>query len=285
MAKGTAMDLSDYCAPGATANEETVSVSFNVALRVIHFTPPQKTGHPPVVFVPGWISLIRGWQVVLKNMTTDFEIFYIETREKISSRIKGKEKFGVTELGDDIVKLISKFGLHEKRYVLLGSSLGATVILDCYRFLKYKPLCLVLIGPNAVFRVPKIWMSIVYCFYPPFYSIIKPVVKWYLRTFRMNVETDYAQYQKYCNALDTADPFKLKKAIIPFSKYQVWDLLPDIEIPTMIVGASKDKLHEPANLRKMVDMMPKAIYVDMETNQGTHSEHLVEELRKYLLSL
>jgi len=279
------MDLSEYCAPGATGTEETVSISENVSLRVIHFTPPKKTEHPPVVFVPGWISLIQGWQNVLKNMTRDFEVFYIETREKISSQIRGKEKFGVAELGDDIVKLIALFGLEEKRYVLLGSSLGATVILDCCRFLKTKPLCLVLIGPNAVFRVPKIWMAIVHGFYPPFYSIIKPVVKWYLRTFRMNLEADYAQYQKYCNALDTADPFKLKKAIIPFSKYQVWGRLSEIEIPTLIVGASKDKLHEPANLQKMVTMLPKVIYLDMETNQGTHSEHLVGELRKYLLTL
>lgn len=275
-------DWSEYCAPGATVKEETVAVSDRVSLRIFHFLPAQEKGNPPVVFVAGWISMMRGWQVVLREMTKDFEIFYIETREKISSRVSGKEKFGVAEIGRDIVELISRLGLPEAGYVLLGSSLGGTVILDCWHLLKPKPRCLALIGPNAVFRVPKLWMGVVYCFYPGFYAVLKPVIKWYLRTFRMDIESDYAQYEKYCNALDSADPWKLKKAVIPFSKYRVWDRLPGIDCPSLIVGASRDKLHEPENLHKMVSMMPKAEYLDLETNQGTHSEKMVVELRKYL---
>lgn len=279
------MDLSEFCAPGATYREETVAISENVSLRMIHFSPAQKTKNPQVVFVPGWISLMRGWKIVLREMTKDFEIFYIETREKISSQIKGKIQYGIAEIGDDIVQIVSGLGLKEKGYLMLGSSLGATVILDCYRFLKLKPLCLILVGPNAVFRVPKFGMVIVRCFYPRLYLLIKPMVKWYLRTFRMDVKADYAQYQKYCNAMDAADPWKLKKAIIPFSKYKVWNLLPDIDAPALIIGASKDKLHEPENLHKMVGMMPKAVYLDMETNMAAHSENMVFELRKYLSGL
>jgi pimeloyl-ACP methyl ester carboxylesterase len=279
------MDLSAFCASGATHKEEMISISKNVSLHVITFTPAQKRKNPPVVFVPGWISLMKGWQIVLKEMTKEFEIYYIETREKISSQVKSDEKFSVTEIGNDIVDLISRWNLQEKNYILLGSSLGATVILDCFRLLKPKPRCLVLIGPNAVFRVSRLWMIVVYCFYPRFYLLMKPIVKWYLRTFRMNVNTDYAQYQKYCNALDAADPWKLKKAIIPFSKYQVWSLLSGIDIPVLIFGASKDKLHEPANLQKMVSMIPRATYLDLETNQGTHSEKMVAQLKKYLANI
>jgi pimeloyl-ACP methyl ester carboxylesterase len=279
------MDFSEYCAPGSTYQEERVPVSAGVSLRTIKFTPAQKGKNPPVVFVPGWISLMRGWQAVLREMTMDFEIIYIETREKISSRVKGRARLGVKEIGDDIVKIISGLGLPENGYVLLGSSLGATVILDCFRFLVPRPLCLVLVGPNAVFRVPKAWIAFIHFFYPGFYLLLKPVVKWYLRTFRMDIHADYAQYQKYCSALDAADPWKLKKAIIPFSRYQVWNLLPGIDAPTLIYGASKDKLHEPENLKKMVSMMPRAVYVDLETNQGTHSESMVSEMRKYLAKL
>jgi pimeloyl-ACP methyl ester carboxylesterase len=276
------MDFTEYCAPGASCKEEMISVSGGVSLRVIRFTPARKGIHPHVVFVPGWISLMRGWQVVLREMTKDFEITYIETREKISSRAHGNTKFGVKDIGDDIVRIISGLGLVEKGYVLMGSSLGATVILDCFKSLAPKPLCLVLVGPNAVFRVPRTWIAFIHIFYPGFYLLLKPVIKWYLRTFRMDVHADYAQYQKYCSALDAADPWKLKKAVIPFSRYQVWDLLPSIDAPTLIFGASRDKLHEPENLKKMVSLMPRAVYVDMETNQGTHSESMVSELRKYL---
>jgi pimeloyl-ACP methyl ester carboxylesterase len=279
------MDFSEYCAPGSTCREERVAVSAGVSLRMVKFTPARKGKNPPVVFVPGWISLMRGWQAVLREMTRDFEIIYIETREKISSRVEGKAGFGVKEIGDDIVHLVSRLGLPENGYVLLGSSLGATVILDCFHSLSPKPLCLVLVGPNAVFRVPRLWIAFIHVFYPGFYMLLKPVVKWYLRTFRMDVHADYAQYEKYCSALDAADPWKLKKAVIPFSRYKVWDLLPGIGVPALIYGASKDKLHEPENLKKMVSMLPMAVYVDLETNQGTHSESMVSEMRKYLAGL
>ena len=78
---------------------------------------------------------------------------------------------------------------------------------------------------------------------------------------------------------------EIKKAVILLSKYEVWDLLKDIEYPTLIIGASKDVLHEPENLKKMVSMMKNATYIDLETNMGTHSEGMVEEMRRYIEKL
>ena len=101
----------------------------------------------------------------------------------------------------------------------------------------------------------------------------------------MDVESDYTQYEKYCNNLDAADPWKLKKGALSLSKYQVWDLLKDIEIPTLIVGASKDVLHEPEYLQRMVSMMKNATFLDLETNKQTHSEIVVKEMRKYVAEL
>ena len=124
-------------------------------------------------------------------------------------------------------------------------------------------------------------MFVIRIFPPVFYLLIKPVVKWYLRIFRLDIKSDYAQYKKYCNALDAADPWKLKKAVIALSKYEVWNLLGEIEYPTLIIGASKDVLHEPENLHKMVFMMKNATYNDLETNKLTHSVAMVEEMRKF----
>jgi len=278
-------DLSEFCAQGAIFKEEIVSVSDDVSLRVISFKPPVLKKNPVIIFVTGWVSLITGWQKVLLEMTKDFTVHYIETREKISSQIKGKVRFGVEDIGRDITSLLSTLNLKSQEYILFGSSLGATAILDCCRFLGRQPLCLVLIGPNAVFRIPRFAKVIIRTFPVQLYQILKPVMKWYFRTFRLDVESDYEQYQKYCNVMDAADPRKLKKAAISLGKYQVWDLLDDIEIPTLIFGASKDMLHEPENLKKMVSMMKNVTYVDLETNTGTHSKGMVEEMRRYLRKL
>jgi pimeloyl-ACP methyl ester carboxylesterase len=278
-------NLSDYCAPGVNYTEEMISTSDNVSLRVITFIPPIQNNPPTVVFVAGWVSLMRGWKEVLLEMTKDFKIHYIETREKISSQVKGKTEYSVESIGKDILYLISHFDLKTNEYLLFGSSLGATTLIDLCRFLQSDPKCLILVGPNAVFRVPSGWLAFVKIFYPPLYNYFKPVVKWYLKTFRLDVESDYEQYEKYCEALDAGDPWKLKKAVLTFSKYEIWDLLENITYPSIIIGTSKDKLHEPENLKKIVEKLPNASYIDMETNKNTHSTQVVAEMRKYLSTL
>lgn len=278
-------NLQDYCAPGATFREEYHNISDRIFLRLIHFTPAVTNEHPTMVFVPGWITQITSWKIVLREVTREFPVVYIETREKISSKVSGKAKYDLETIGSDILQIISDLKLQTHRYLLFGSSLGATVLLDSCRYLQTEPLCVAVVGPNAEFRVPKWGMALIHVFYPGFYVVLKPFIKWYLKNFRLDVKNDRAQYEKYCRALDAADPWKLKRAIIPFSRYKIWHILPEIEYPTLIIGASKDKLHEPENLKKMVAMLPNVTYIDLVTNKGTHSAEMVAALHRYLVDL
>ncbi len=277
--------LSDYCAKRSKAKEEMIPVSENVSLKVITFTQPSRKRNPKVVFVAGWASLIKGWQKVLKEMTKDFTVYYIETREKNTSQIEGDIGFSVDAIGQDLIEIISHFKLKDNEYILFGSSLGATTILNCSPHLPSKPLCLVLVGPNAYFRIPRFGKALIKVFYPPMYLWIKPYVKWYLKNFRLDVKSDPAQYEKYCGALDAADPWKLKKAAKAFFNYKVWGVLDKIQYPALIIGASKDELHEPENLKKIVAKMKYATYLDMETNENSHSKEVVVKIREYLLEL
>jgi pimeloyl-ACP methyl ester carboxylesterase len=275
-------DLNDFCATGTTWREEMISVAPNMSLKLYTFSGPEQKRGPDILFVAGWVSLIEGWKEVLKEMTRWHRVYYIETREKISSAVQGKAAYGVFEIGQDIVRVADKLNLDREKYIMFGSSLGATVLLDCYQNLKNKPICMILVGPNALFRVPATWKFIVKIFYPPLYEIIKPSVKWYLRTFRLNVKADYEQYEKYSRALDSGDPWKLKKAVLALSSYEVWDVLPQIDCPVLVFGASRDKLHEPDNLKRIVSLLPEASYIDMETNKHTHSKDMVDRMEAYI---
>jgi len=278
-------NFGEYCATGATVKEQWFHPTSEVSLRYLEFKAAEPSGNPAVVFIPGWVSLPQGWKIVLREMTRDFDVYYLETREKISARIEGKASFSVADIGGDIVALIEYLQLKDQAYFLFGSSLGATAILEVAGHLPVIPMALVLIGPNAVFRVPKWGMGIIYLFYPGFFPILKPFIKWYLKHFRLDVKSDPAQYQKYCRALDHADPWRLKRAVIPLSRYEVWDRLPSIHTPTLIIGGSKDVLHEPENLRKITEGLENSAYLDLETNYMTHSATMVEEVRKYLKHL
>ena len=80
-------NYSDYCSPGTDIQTRYIGVSNKIQLFEIHFTPIKLTKYPPVIFIPGWGSFIHGWKIVLKEMSKHFEIYYIETRKKIFSKI------------------------------------------------------------------------------------------------------------------------------------------------------------------------------------------------------
>ena len=74
----------------------------------------------------------------------------------------------------------------------------------------------------------------------------------------------------------------MKKAVLALAKYTIWEKLGAITCPVLIVGASKDKLHEPENLKKMTSLLPNAKYIDLETNRRTHSKEVVGALKKFI---
>jgi alpha-beta hydrolase superfamily lysophospholipase len=275
-------DFSQFCAEGVVVQDRMISVAHGISLRVTTFIPPTDKGNPAVLFIAGWITQIVAWKTVLREMTKDFIVIYVETREKSSSRIVSNADQSISAIGEDIVALVDKLHLRENRYVLFGSSLGATVIVECFHTLVRKPLALVLISPNAVFRVPHIWKFIVHSFYPPLYALIRPSVKWYLKNFRLNVKIDAAQYNKYCAALDAADPWKLKKAVLAVASYEIWDRLESLSCPVLLIGASKDVLHEPDIFQRIASKILHATIIDLETNAKTHNEKVVEEFRSFL---
>lgn len=276
------LDLQHFCAPGASVREEWVSTVENIRLRVFVFQPAEISRFPAVVFVAGWMSLIDGWEKVLREMTRDFAVYYLETREKKSSEVKGRAGYRIADIGMDVVKTIEHYRLKEGQYVLLGSSLGATAIVECCPFLNASPRALVLINPNAEFRVPRFARVFIRIFYAPLFVLFRPFVKWYLRNFRLDMKADEAQYHKYCRTLDNADPGKSKKTVMALWNYRIWDSLKRVEFPALIVGASKDRLHEPENIRRMVELMPRATYLDLQTNARNHSQEVVEQIRSYL---
>ncbi|MBN1894502.1 alpha/beta hydrolase, partial [bacterium] len=85
-----------------------------------------------------------------------------------------------------------------------------------------------------------------------------------------------------CRNLDAADPWKLKKAVMAFWNYQVWDRLAEIAMPVLILKGAKDKLHEPEALVRMESMLKNGRSIDMGTNKRTHSAEIVEWIRQFV---
>ena len=80
------MDYSQYTDHPAGVKEYRVDVSDGVSLKIIDFTSQNVARERSVIlFVAGWISLISGWKDVLKVLTAEHRVIYLESREKKSS--------------------------------------------------------------------------------------------------------------------------------------------------------------------------------------------------------
>jgi pimeloyl-ACP methyl ester carboxylesterase len=279
------VDYTEYTGKGCSVKEYALAMSDGVRLKMIDFTPKSvHPGKPIVLFIAGWISLIQGWKGVLKVLTPRFRVLYLETREKTSSVLPagGRVSFTMERMARDIHEVVEQAIPGNKSFIIAGSSLGATAIVEQQLMEGRKPLCTVLIAPVAEFRYPAVLGSIIPALPPSLYLAIKPIVKWYLRNFRLDAKKEPEQMQKYSNTLDAADPYKLKPNAIAIRNYAVWDKLPGVRTPTLIVGATTDTLHGTNYLTRMTELLPRAAYRELESNKETHSEKAGELIAGFL---
>lgn len=279
------MNYSEYTSASTEVKERMILMTDGVSLKVVEFKPGKWSNEKPsVIFIAGWISLITGWQGVLRELTPEYRTIYVESREKQSSVLPGKTKvsFTMDRIRDDIGELIKTLIPENEKFVLAGSSLGASAILEYCAMGSRKPECAILVGPNEEFRFPKFLGAIIPAIHPALYFAVKPVIKWYLRNFRLDKKKEKAQVEKYENTLDMADPYKLKANALALKNYSIWSRIQGVDTPCLIFGATNDKLHCTEKMKKIINHIPEVQYIELASNSDTHSEKAGRIMVDYL---
>ncbi len=266
----------------ATVAERIFQVNEQVGLRVVSFESAHPTGNMPLVLVAGLSTIMDSFQGILRELTRDFTVHYIETREKPSSRLSGNVRFNLGEIGRDVAAAVQMLGLTEESYVLMGYSFGAAAIADGYRNLVSKPFCLLFVEPTPALHFPGWSLIMIRWFGVPFYPVVKAFVKWYLYNFRIDKAEDEELVSIISKALDNADPVKLSNCILENAGYKAWDVLKLIDSPSLVVATSKDKLHVFDDVNRMVTSINDCSYIDMEDNRRTHSAEMGYVIRDFL---
>jgi pimeloyl-ACP methyl ester carboxylesterase len=279
------MDYSPYTDPSTNVKEYMFNVSDGVSLKLIDFTPQNiSQGKPIILFVAGWISLISGWKGVLRVLTAEHRVIYIESREKQSSIVPDVKKvsFSIERLKLDVTEIIEKIIPPSEKFILAGSSLGASAILEYCASDKWKPLSAILIAPNTEFRFPKILGTIIPALHPSLYLFVKPIIKWYLRNFRLDKKNSKEQIEKYENTLDCANPYKLKANALAIRDYKIWNRIANINVPCLIMGATTDTLHATEDIKRLLKIIPNSTYIELQSNMETHSENAGRVIVEYI---
>ncbi|GAB6095599.1 hypothetical protein JCM14469_18510 [Desulfatiferula olefinivorans] len=268
--------IEDILAGGAVRlTTRPVTVSDGVTLSLYDFQPKNPASPLPVlVFVPGWVSLMSGWTEVLKVLTPKARVLYLETREKRSARLPEGPlpEFTLARMSADLAEVIGQELPEDTPFVLAGSSLGATVILEYLNGQNARlPRNTVLISPITEVDFP-MWAQWIIRWVPPSaYALIRYVAIFYLTRFRVDKRKEPEQAAKYTGTLMAAEPVRLKANARALSGYSVWNRPTGVDARILLVGARTDKLHGLDDLRRMAEALPQARLSIMESNRATHS--------------
>jgi pimeloyl-ACP methyl ester carboxylesterase len=167
---------------------------------------------------------------------------------------------------------------------MAGSSFGATSLLEALKGGRLRPRAAFLVGPNSEFRLP--WSTHMVVHLPNlFFHIVKHVIIWHLRTFRVDAEAEPEQMQRYEQTVLSADPGRLKLSARAVMGYQVWSALETVTVPVALAYAPSDKLHGAVNVQRIADTLPHCRLIRCSSNLAMHSAALVDQLERFVAEL
>lgn len=266
-------ELLRYEARGTLVSQTPVTLSDGVTLTLFDFKPGEHDKKPVLLFVAGWLSALSGWHEVLEEITPFYRVLYMESREKRSARLpRGPlPRFDIDRLADDISEVAEACLPKNVPFYVAGSSLGSTALIRALARGRLTPSGAFLISPVTAFRFPG-WGNVIIRFFPPsFFTVIRYPIVWYLVNVRVDKKREPEQAKKYTRTVMDAEPIRLKANAGALSGHTVWEDLPKVRTPVVVIGAASDKLHGVEAITKMAKLMPGARVEVMESNKATHS--------------
>lgn len=272
-----------------------------MTLRCITFQPPRRAAEhtagergeggdrgavdearpPEIVFMAGLASVIENFRPILQQLTDSFVVHYLETPEKPGGSLPSDADLSVPAMAAGVAAALESLGVNDDKFALVGYSLGATVILEAAPNLRRTPAAIVLVEPNAAFPFPR-WALLLARWGAVVYRPIVPLLKWYIRTFRIDTTRDAELYQITCRILDAANPTRICAAVRALAAYRLADDLRHISVPSLVIGASDDTLHNFHDSRKIADSIPASRYIDLQNNRRSHGRQAADIVAQFI---
>ncbi|MFW9924762.1 MAG: hypothetical protein ACFFDW_15890 [Candidatus Thorarchaeota archaeon] len=265
------------------AEERYITVSDGSQIRVL-LSKATKEEHNGFTFVlvAGWNTVVPGWDEVLLEAMKNFDVVYIETREKGSSIVVKKAKFNIDRFSSDIQEIIEELQINQKNMILFSSSFGTINSAHGLGSQKFEPFITYFVGPVHRFEMP--FGSRIYMYLVPnnFLKVTKPL---WLRWIRKRKSEDPEQAAKYIRALEEADVKKWRSTAYANAWHDFLDMYERIEVRNYIIGMEKDKMHERNISMRIHERMKNSTYIDLETNKKTHSAEIIKVVRQHIAEI
>jgi pimeloyl-ACP methyl ester carboxylesterase len=269
-----------FCHERARATEQMVQVDASVSLRVVSYEPKKPIGNIPVVLLGGLSTLLESLGGIIYGLSAEFPIHYIETREKSTSLIQGDVPFTMDVHVQDVIAVLQFLNLAENQFDVLSYSLGGAIVLSGFH--RLNPRKILLLEPSPTFQYPSWSLKLIRSTLHLNLTRFRFVANWYMRNVVIDKRNDPEMVRISAQALNHADPWKLRRCILAIAGFTVWESLKCVHCPVLLLAASKDKMHHPDEISRMVATLPNCRYVDLETNRRSHSPEATELICSFL---
>jgi pimeloyl-ACP methyl ester carboxylesterase len=236
-----------------------------------------------ILFVPGFLSFVESWELVLGELTTRFDVDYLESREKRSSVIDRRARFRIEDLAADLAGATTDLGLRPGTFDVVASCSGAAGVLRAYADGGLRPRRMVWVAPTLRPVVPWIVVPLSVVLRGPLYGLLLRVaVAWY-RRFLNPPGRDAFQHSRFMAVVAGADPYKATRGARDLYARRVDAALArEVDVPVLVLAASRDASHPFAAIRRLTELLPDGRLVDLGTFWRTRSPAAGRAMARFL---
>ncbi len=265
------------------------TMSDGTKVRVLVFDSAKNPHEYSIFVIPGFVSVFQGWDEVIEPLSKEFKVYYFESREKSSSIMPNRRierKVTLTRMAYDLKEVIEQMKLDDTKYITVCSSTGGTIQIEALSNKWINPPGAVMVGPYTEYSlhlIVPILLSLTPNFVKDFFM---PIFRFYMGKFHVDKEKYPEQYKKYVRAGEESNLRKIRKVIWRMgNKYSCWEMVPKVETKTLLIGAAEDKMHTTEMTQRVHELLPNSEYKDLGTNKATHSQPLVDSVKKFINEL
>lgn len=234
-------------------------------IRVIHYYPENPISIRPIVFVPGWGVTPSGFQDFFEVLYQKVEFYYIETREKKSSRMKRwKAKFTMSQKAQDVRIALEKLGLLNRDFVLMGPCWGGAVILQGLMDKTLKAPTVITVDPMHTLWFSKFVLKWIAPILPTWlFHLLRPIITW----FKLRNMHEPVQKQRAKDFIKSAVLWKWKKAAYQVRNFELFGNLYRVSDEVIVVNGTNDAIHDQRDYPLIAAELPISRFFYLQTGE------------------
>ncbi|MCE7741366.1 MAG: alpha/beta hydrolase [Candidatus Heimdallarchaeota archaeon] len=235
-------------------------------IRIYHFKPDNPISKRPLIFVPGWGGTEMGYVDFYEVIHDKVECYYVETREKRSSKLdRKKAKMDMNQKAKDIQDVINYLKLDKEDFVLFGTCWGGAILLHGLIDGTIDAPTIITHDPMHTLWFPKWFLKYVTPFLPVFViRMMKPI----LRRIQMRGMNEEVQRKRAENFIDNAEPWKWKRAAESVRDFELFGTISGITKEVFIINGTQDKIHDQITYTKIAAEMPSSRFIFIKTDES-----------------